>query len=46
MEAMGDVLVGSDRPFVITSGTGLGNMVPGEPATEDVVKEMSLTRCR
>ena len=33
--ALGDALVGSDRPLVITSGTGLGNAVPGQPATED-----------
>jgi nucleoside-diphosphate-sugar epimerase len=37
IEAMGDVLVGSDRPFVITSGTGMGTTVPGQPATEDKV---------
>ena len=35
IEAMGDALTGSDRPFVITSGTGMGNTVPGQPATED-----------
>ena len=35
IEAMGDVLAGSDRPFVITSGTGMGNSAPGEPASED-----------
>ena len=35
IEAMGSVLVGSDRPFVITSGTGLGAGKPGVPATED-----------
>jgi nucleoside-diphosphate-sugar epimerase len=33
--ALGDALVGSDRPLVITSGTGMGNALPGEPATED-----------
>ena len=33
--ALGDALVGSDRPLVITSGTGLGMAAPGEPATED-----------
>ena len=37
IEALGDALVGSDRPLVITSGTGLGNTAPGKPATEDVV---------
>jgi nucleoside-diphosphate-sugar epimerase len=36
IEAMGDVLVGSDRPLLITSGTGMGNAVPGHPATEDI----------
>jgi hypothetical protein len=34
IEALGDALVGSDRPLVITSGTGMG-AVPGQPATED-----------
>ncbi len=37
IEAMGDALVGSDRPLIITSGTGLGNSAPGQPATEDIV---------
>jgi nucleoside-diphosphate-sugar epimerase len=37
IEAMGDVLVRSDRPFVITSGTGMGTTVSGQPATEDKV---------
>ena len=35
IEAMGSVLVGSDRPLLITSGTGMGGGVPGQPATED-----------
>ncbi|MGO8764218.1 MAG: SDR family oxidoreductase [Limisphaerales bacterium] len=35
IEALGDALVGSNRPLVITSGTGMGNTVPGQPATED-----------
>jgi nucleoside-diphosphate-sugar epimerase len=35
IEAIGSVLVGSDRPLVITSGTGMGNTAPGQPATED-----------
>jgi nucleoside-diphosphate-sugar epimerase len=34
--ALGSALAGSDRPLVITSGTGMGNAVAGEPATEDV----------
>jgi nucleoside-diphosphate-sugar epimerase len=35
IEAMGDALAGSGRPLVITSGTGMGTAVPGQPATED-----------
>jgi nucleoside-diphosphate-sugar epimerase len=35
IEAMGDALADSDRPMVITSGTGMGTNVPGEPSTED-----------
>ena len=33
--ALGSMLKGSDRPLVITSGTGLGS-APGKPADEDV----------
>ena len=33
IEAMGAVLAGSDRPLVVTSGTGL--LTPGQLATED-----------
>ncbi|HTI97682.1 MAG TPA: SDR family oxidoreductase [Dongiaceae bacterium] len=33
--AMGAALVGSARPLIVTSGTGMGNLVPGQPATED-----------
>lgn len=36
IEALGAALTGSDRPLIITSGTGMGNAVPGQPATEDV----------
>ena len=36
IEALGSALTGSDRPLVITSGTGMGNAAPGQPATEDV----------
>lgn len=36
IEALGTALAGSDRPLVITSGTGMGNAEPGRPATEDV----------
>jgi nucleoside-diphosphate-sugar epimerase len=35
IESLGDALKGSDRPLVITYGTGMGNAVPGQPATED-----------
>ncbi len=35
IEALGDALVGSDRPLVVTSGTGMGTAAPGEPSTED-----------
>jgi len=35
IEAMGGMLVGSSRPLLITSGTGMGNTVPGQPATEE-----------
>lgn len=34
--ALGSVLKGSDRPILITSGTGLGDPGHGEPAREDV----------
>ncbi len=37
ISAMGGVLAGSDRPLIITSGTGMGSPGPGRPATEDVV---------
>jgi nucleoside-diphosphate-sugar epimerase len=36
IEAMGAVLKGSDRPLIITSGTGMGDAGLGQPATEDV----------
>jgi nucleoside-diphosphate-sugar epimerase len=35
IEAMGEALLGSDRPLIITSGTGMGNVVPGQLASED-----------
>ncbi|MFP6560445.1 SDR family oxidoreductase [Paraburkholderia sp. B3] len=34
--ALGSVLAGSDRPILITSGTGVGNDEPGELAREGV----------
>jgi nucleoside-diphosphate-sugar epimerase len=35
IETLGAELEGSDRPLLITSGTGMGNALPGQPATED-----------
>ena len=35
IEAMGEVLVGSKRPFVMTSGTAMAANVDGKPSTED-----------
>lgn len=35
IDAIGTTLLGSDRPFIITSGTGMGAGEHGEPATED-----------
>jgi nucleoside-diphosphate-sugar epimerase len=35
IRALGSVLAGSDRPLVVTSGTGIANTVPGQPAKED-----------
>ena len=37
ISAMAEALVGSDRPLIITSSTGIGNTKPGEPAVEQVV---------
>lgn len=34
--AMGAALKGSNRPLIITSGTGMGDAGQGQPATEDV----------
>jgi nucleoside-diphosphate-sugar epimerase len=36
IEALGAALVGSNRPLIITSGTGMGSRAHGQPATEDV----------
>lgn len=35
--ALGAVLQGTDRPLLITSGTGLGDAGPGKPALESVL---------
>lgn len=36
IRVLGDALKGSDKPLVITSGTGMGAMAHGQMATEDV----------
>ncbi len=36
IEALGSALQGTDRPLIITSGTGMGGAAPGQTATEDV----------
>jgi nucleoside-diphosphate-sugar epimerase len=41
IEALGSALAGSDRPLVITSGTGFGSAAPGETAIEDVFNSSS-----
>ena len=33
--ALGSTLAGSDRPLIVTSGTGMANTIPGQPARED-----------
>jgi nucleoside-diphosphate-sugar epimerase len=33
--ALGEVLLGSDRPFIVTSGTAMAANVDGKPSTED-----------
>ena len=35
IEALGSALAGSNRPLIITSGTGMGNTVSGQPANEE-----------
>lgn len=35
IKALGSVLAGSDRPLIVTSGTGIASGAPGEPARED-----------
>jgi nucleoside-diphosphate-sugar epimerase len=39
IEAMGDVLVGTNKPFIVTSGTGL--IAPGVLITEDMRRDAS-----
>ena len=35
VEAIGEVLTGSDRPFLVTSGTAIAANVDGKPSTEE-----------
>ncbi|WP_024509864.1 SDR family oxidoreductase [Bradyrhizobium sp. ARR65] len=35
IRALGSILAGSARPLIVTSGTGMANTVPGQPARED-----------
>jgi nucleoside-diphosphate-sugar epimerase len=35
IEALGNALLGSNRPLIITSVTSIGNVAAGQPATED-----------
>jgi len=37
IHAMGEALIGTDKPFLITSGTGMGGGGPGVLALEDVL---------
>jgi nucleoside-diphosphate-sugar epimerase len=44
IEALGAALVGSDRPLLVTSPTGLVSAAPGRPATEPDASESSSPR--
>ncbi len=35
IEAIGEALIGSNRPLIITSGTAIGTRIPGQPSVED-----------
>lgn len=41
IEALGAALAGSERPLLVTSGTGIANGAPGRPATEQDAPESS-----
>jgi nucleoside-diphosphate-sugar epimerase len=44
IEAMGEVLLGSNRPFIVTSGTGIAANVDGKPSTVDSPITSSIPR--
>jgi nucleoside-diphosphate-sugar epimerase len=46
IKVLGSALAGSDRPLIITSGTGMANTVPGQPAMEDGAMVRSETNPR
>ena len=41
IEALGATLAGSDRPLLVTSGTGIANSTPGHTATEEDAPDIS-----
>ncbi|HZD50919.1 MAG TPA: SDR family oxidoreductase, partial [Silvibacterium sp.] len=41
IEALGDTLAGSDRPLIMTSGTGMVSAAPGQPSTEEILPDPS-----
>jgi len=41
IETLGAALAGSDRPLLITSGTGIGNSAPGHSASEEDAPDSS-----
>ncbi len=41
IEVLGATLAGSDRPLLVTSGTGIANSVPGRSATEEDAPDIS-----
>jgi nucleoside-diphosphate-sugar epimerase len=41
IEALGAALAGSDRPLLITSGTGIANSAPGRSSTEEDAPDIS-----
>ena len=45
IEAMGEVLVGSKRPFVVTSGTAIAANVDGKPSTEESREDFAQSAC-